>query len=89
MSKPTRRNFLIASGAGAAAVGMAAAAPGVAGASTPDVTSATLPHDATDLMAHVADPNTGTLTLYVGEREVLVHDRDLVARLARAASRGQ
>ena len=40
-------------------------------------------------MAHVADPSTGTLTLYVGEREVLVQDRDLVARLARAASKGQ
>lgn len=89
MTEPTRRNFLIASGAGAAAVGMVAAVPGVAGASTPDATSATLPSDATDLMAHVADPSTGTLTLYVGEREVVVHDRDLVARLARAASRGQ
>ena len=89
MNEPTRRNFLIASGAGAAAVGMAAAAPGVAGAGTPAATPATLPHDATDLMAHVADPSTGTLTLYVGEREVLVHDRDLVARLARAASEKQ
>jgi hypothetical protein len=27
----------------------------------------------------------GELTLMVGEREVLVHDRDLAARLARAA----
>ena len=45
------------------------------------------PHDATDLVAHVADPSSGTLTLLVGEREVVVHDRDLVARLARAASR--
>lgn len=87
MSEPTRRNFLIASGAGAA-VGMVAAVPGVAGAGTADA-SATLPPDATDLMAHVADPSTGTLTLYVGEREILVHDRDLVARLARAASKGQ
>ncbi len=89
MSEQTRRNFLIASGASAAAVGMVAAVPGVAAARTSDTTSATLPHDATDLMAHIADPSTGTLTLYVGEREVLVHDRDLVARLARAASKGQ
>jgi hypothetical protein len=89
MTEPTRRNFLIASGAGAAAVGMAAAVPGTAGARTPDPTSVTLPHDATDLMVHVADPSTGNLALYVGEREVLVHDRELVARLARAASTGQ
>lgn len=86
MTKHTRRNFLIASGAGAAAAGVAAAVPGAAGARTPQVRSTALPHDATDLMVHVADPSTGTLTLYVGEREILVHDRELVARLARAAS---
>jgi hypothetical protein len=83
MSESTRRTFLIASGAGAAAVGMAAATPGVAAARTP----ATLPPDATDLVAHIADPSSGTLTLLVGEREIVVHDRDLVARLARHASR--
>lgn len=82
MSESTRRNFLIASGAGAAAVGMAAVTPGAATARTP----ATLPQDATDLVAHVADPSSGTLTLLVGEREVVVQDRDLVARLARHAS---
>ena len=87
--KPTRRNFLIASGTGAAAVGMSAAVPGTAGARTPDAASATLPHDATDLMAHIADPHSGTVTLFAGEREVVVHDRDLVARLTRAAAKGQ
>jgi hypothetical protein len=86
MSEHTRRNFLIASGAGAAAAGMAAAAPGGAAARTPEPTPATLPKDATPLVAHIADPSTGTLSLFVGEREVLVYDRDLVARLARAAS---
>lgn len=85
MSESTRRSFLIASGACAAAVGMAAATPGVAGARTP--APVTLPPDATDLVAHIADPGSGTLTLLVGEREVIVHDRDLVARLARHASR--
>jgi hypothetical protein len=89
MPAPTRRNFLIATGAGAAVAGMSATVPATAGARTPDPTSAALPHDATDLMAHVADPSTGTLTVYVGEREVLVHDRELVARLARAASMEQ
>ncbi len=90
MSDSTRRSFLIASGAGAAAVGVAAATPTVA-AATPTVaaarTPATLPHNATDLVVHVADPSSGTLTLLVGEREVVVHDADLVARLARHATR--
>jgi hypothetical protein len=86
MTEHSRRNFLIAGGA--AAVGAAAAVPGVAQARTPADTPVTLPADATALMAHVADPSAGTVTLFVGEREVLVHDRDLVARLSRAASRG-
>ncbi len=89
MAEHTRRNFLIAGGASAAAAGVAVAVPGTAGARTSDAAPATLPPDATDLVAHVADPNSGTLTLLVGEREVVVHDRDLVARLARAASRGR
>ena len=37
------------------------------------------------LVAHVDDVHGDTVTLMVGEREVVVHDRDLVARLARAA----
>jgi hypothetical protein len=85
MSEPTRRTFLIASGAGAAAVGMVAATPGAAAAQTP--APAKLPQDATDLVVHVADPGSGMLTLLVGEREVVVHDRDLVARLAQHATR--
>jgi hypothetical protein len=37
------------------------------------------------VVAHVADPASDTLTLFVGEREVVVHDRDLVGRLLGAA----
>jgi hypothetical protein len=86
MAAPTRRTFLIASGAGAAAMGMAAV-PAEAEGRAPDAVSVPLPHDATDLVAHVADPSSGMVTLLVGECEVVVYDRDLVARLARAASR--
>jgi hypothetical protein len=89
MTEPSRRNFLIASGAGAAAAGVVAAVPGVAGAQPPGSTPTALPHGATPLVAHVADPSSGTLTLFVGEREVLVHDRELVARLAHAAAKEQ
>jgi len=85
MRDPTRRNILIAGGAGAA-LGLAAAAPGVAAARTPEAAPATLPPDAAPLMAHIENPSSGTLTLFVGEREVLVHDHDLVARLTRAAA---
>lgn len=84
MSGSTRRNFLIASGAGAAAVGAAAALPAVAQAKAAPATR--LPGNARSLVAHVSDPSSGTLSLLVGEHEVTVHDPDLVARLANAAA---
>jgi hypothetical protein len=85
MPDSTRRNFLIATGAGAAAVGVATALPGSAGVLSGSAESKTLPSGAEPLVAHVADPRSGTLSLLVGEHEVTVHDPDLVARLARAA----
>ncbi|MFL6162896.1 MAG: twin-arginine translocation signal domain-containing protein [Jatrophihabitantaceae bacterium] len=91
MPDSTRRNFLIATGAGAAAVGVASALPGSA-AAQPEAghRPASLPADAQPLVAHVSDPRSGSVSLLVGEHEVTVHDPDLVARLARAAaSKGQ
>jgi hypothetical protein len=38
-------------------------------------------------VAYVSDATSGELTLLVGEREVVVHDRDLVNRLLNAAGR--
>jgi hypothetical protein len=85
MPDSTRRNFLLATGAGAAAVGVAAALPGSAAGQPAAAERATLPAGAQPLLAHVADPRSGSLTLLVGEREVTVHDPELVARLTRAA----
>jgi hypothetical protein len=44
-----------------------------------------LAHASGSLVAHVADVHGDTVTLMVGEREVVVRDADLVSRLARAA----
>jgi len=85
MPDSTRRNFLLATGAGAAAVGVAAALPGSAAGQPAAKESTTLPAGAQPLVAHVADPRSGSLTLLVGEREVTLHDPELVARLTRAA----
>jgi len=84
MSKSSRRTFLVMSGASAAAAGVAAAMP--ASAATPK--PVTTPDGAEPLVAHISDPSTGELTLLVGEREVVVHDADLVGRITRAASNG-
>jgi hypothetical protein len=83
MNESTRRGFLVMAGTTAASVGAAVVAPSaVAG---PAVTP--LRRDASGpLVAHVRDVRAGTLCLMVGEREVVVDDHDLVARLVRAAS---
>jgi len=83
MDESTRRGFLATAAVGAVGVGVAAVAPGAQAASTPEHK---MPADAAGaLVAHIADVRGDTLTLMVGEREVVVHDRDLVARLSRAA----
>lgn len=83
MNESTRRGFLGMAGAGAAAIGAAAFAPVALGKDEGrrSITSAQ------PLVAHVTDPRRGQLSLMVGEREVVVQDRDLVARLIDAAGR--
>ena len=83
MDDSSRRAFLATTAVGAVGVGVAAVAPGAQAASTHrhEVPA----HAAGALVAHVADVQGDTVTLMVGEREVVVRDRDLVARLTRAA----
>lgn len=82
----SRRGFIGTAGAGAAVVGLAAMAPGATAAATDTSAGSGVPAHATgSLVAHVADVHGDTVTLLVGEREIVVRDTDLVARLARAA----
>jgi hypothetical protein len=84
MNDLSRRRFIGAAGAGAAAAGASMVLPSSADAAParPTSTSATEP-----VVAHVADPASDELTLMFGENEVVVHDRDLVTRLLNAAGR--
>ena len=84
MNSSSRRRFLGVAGAGAAVAGVTAAAPGVAFASP----TARSRHSRDEsVVAYVRDAGSGELTLLVGEREIVVHDRDLVNRLLNAAGR--
>ena len=86
MTDATRRGLLIMAGAGAAAVGVAAVAP-AAGEATPKITRPGRASTASGpLVAYVRDPRKGNVSVMVGEREVVVHDPELVARLTRAGS---
>ncbi|MGA8848041.1 MAG: hypothetical protein WB471_15600 [Nocardioides sp.] len=82
MSETSRRNFMAAAGAGAAATtavalsaGSAQARPAVLGKK-----GATEP-----VVVLIDDHRSGILRLLVGESEVVVDDRDLVARILNAA----
>ena len=81
MSETNRRKFLAVAGAGAAAgtVGLTSG-PAFAGASRRTKDSA---QEA--VVAYVADHRSSEVTLMVGEREVVVHDRDLATRILNAA----
>ena len=83
MDQPNRRGFLAIAGAGAAVAGAVAVAP-AARASTPDTTAPA--HVTEPLVAYVRNAHTGVVAVMIGEREVVVHDRELAARIARAAS---
>jgi hypothetical protein len=80
MNETNRRGFLVLAGSGAAAVGAVAGAPAAeAGTRVPN-------HVKEPLVAYVRDARRGEVAVMIGEREVVVHDRELAARIARAAS---
>jgi hypothetical protein len=81
MSETSRRQLLAATGAGVAAgtVGLTMGSA-YAGEARRTSSSAREP-----VVAYVENHRTDVLRLMVGEREVVVHDRDLVTRILNAA----
>jgi hypothetical protein len=102
MSDTSRRGFLAIAGAGVAGVAVASVAgsagSAATGSSSPAADSAVpvaqelaggteLPAAASgSLVAYVNDVRDGRLSVMVGEREVVIRDREIVARLANAAA---
>jgi hypothetical protein len=81
MSETSRRKFLAATGAGITGVAVVGVGGGTANAATARrKDAATEP-----VVAYVPEPTAGVLHLMVGEREVIVEDHDLVARILNAA----
>ncbi len=85
MSQASRRSFLAVAGSGAVTTAVVAAAPSSRAASESSSSSSTT--GTQPLVAHVRDAAAGTVVLYTGHDEVVVHDHDLVRRLTRAARR--
>ncbi len=84
MSESTRRGFLGAAGAGAAAIGAVAVAPTAFAKEGKRLTARQL-RSRQPVVAYVKDRRRGQVSLMVGERELVVTDHDLVARLLEAA----
>lgn len=89
-----RRSFFKQTGAAAVVVSMAGAVASVplgvgsavAGAATvrdDELTLSEQLHEGEHLVAHVKNARTGEISLFVGEREVRIHDRQIAARLVR------
>lgn len=101
MSDLSRRAFLVRGSLGIAAVGAMSAMPGLTGALTTAETEAPAVEDAATtavpeggasaismdqpLVAHIKDLQTGEMSLFMGEREVIYKDPLLAAKLLSAA----
>ena len=95
MQDISRRGFLKVARNGIAAAGLVAVAPtalvATAGAATNSKATTPTPSvrpvsSKENLVIHVPNPSTGEIHFMVGTREVVRHDRALVARLVRDVS---
>jgi hypothetical protein len=85
----SRRSFLRNASVGVAAAGTAAAvAPGILslGGAAPEITGVADESLSVDgpVVAHVVDASNGTVAVYHGVREVIVHSPSLVSALTSA-----
>lgn len=92
MTESSRRGFLKYAGAGVAAAGAAAVVPTVLAGSAdaaPAHESHKVPGEARgSLAAYVTDVHGSEMTVMIEGREVVIHDKALVARLARHVHAG-
>lgn len=79
MSETSRRNFMAAAGVGAATISTVTLTAGAAEAK-PSGKRAKEP-----VVVLIEDHTSSKVSLLVGDREVVVHDRDLVTRILNAA----
>jgi hypothetical protein len=81
MKDASRRGFLVMTGAGAAAVATA----GVVVLTEKNQDEGAVTHSGSGpMVAWIGDVSKPEITIMVGEREVVVNDADLVAKLVRA-----
>ena len=86
MSETSRRKFLAAAGIGAAGTaGLMGGALGETAAAAPAEATRSSKSAREPVVAYVEHHFSDRVHLMVGEREIVVHDRDLAARILNAA----
>jgi hypothetical protein len=86
MSDTSRRKFLAAAGVGAAGtVGLTGIGAGAADAAAPAEAARTSDSAKQPVVAFVEHHFSDRVHLMIGEREIVVHDRDLATRILNAA----
>ncbi len=85
MSEETSRRRFLAAGAGAAGVAAVSTVGITSGAALAGETRRSTTSAQETVVAYIEDHHSSELRLMVGEREVVVHDRDLVHRILNAA----
>ena len=85
MAKLTRRGFMRQASVSAASAGVLATVPslGITHAAASESALELSAHDG-PLAAHVRNVATGEIAIYVGTRQIIIHDREIVARLIKA-----
>jgi hypothetical protein len=95
MEPVSRRMFFKQAGAAAAVaavagsvmtapLGLANAVAGAASSKEADLTPEENLRQGENLVAHVKNARTGEISLFIGQKEVTIHDRKVAARLVRA-----
>jgi hypothetical protein len=95
MEPVSRRVFFKQAGAAAAVaavassvaigpLGLTSAVAGAASTKESDLTPQEDLRKGEDLVAHVKNARTGEISLFIGTKEVTIHDRKVAARLVRA-----
>jgi hypothetical protein len=74
----------VASSVVVAPMGLATAVAGAATSQESNLTSQEDLRKGEDLVAHVKNARTGEISLFIGTKEVTIHDRKVAARLVRA-----
>ncbi len=91
MAQLSRRAFIQKTSVGLAAAAAVTAVPLIGGtrrSSSPRKgtrSQSALPNSSSGLVAHITDRKTGEIHIYLGEQEIIHHDRALVSQLLSAA----